>query len=56
VESRTSDVDVGLARLRASALRSATADPDQLCDRLLADLAGTHRADDIALLALTRAG
>jgi serine/threonine-protein kinase RsbW len=56
VESRSSDVDVGLARLRASALRSATADPDQLCDRLLADLAGTHRADDIALLALTRAG
>jgi hypothetical protein len=31
-----------------------TTDPDELCDRLLADLAGTHRADDIALLALTR--
>jgi serine/threonine-protein kinase RsbW len=54
VESRTSDIDAGLARLQAVALRSATADPDELCDRLLADLAGTHRADDIALLALTR--
>jgi PAS domain S-box-containing protein len=54
VESRTSDIDTGLARLRAAASRSATADPDELCDRLLGDLAGTHRADDIALLALTR--
>ena len=54
VESRTSDIDAGLARLQAVALRTATADPDELCDRLLADLAGTHRADDIALLALTR--
>ncbi|MCW2534846.1 MAG: putative sensor protein, partial [Modestobacter sp.] len=33
----------------------ATTDPDELCDRLLSDLAGSHRADDIALLALTRA-
>jgi len=54
VESRTSDIDAGLARLKAAAERSATTDPDELCDRLLADLAGTHRADDIALLALTR--
>jgi PAS domain S-box-containing protein len=54
VESRTSDIDAGLARLRTAAGRSATADPDELCDRLLDDLAGTHRADDIALLALTR--
>jgi serine/threonine-protein kinase RsbW len=54
VESRTSDIDAGLARLRASAGRAAATGPDELCDRLLADLAGTHRADDIALLALTR--
>jgi serine/threonine-protein kinase RsbW len=54
VESRTSDIDAGLARLRVAAARAATADPDELCDRLLEDLAGTHRADDIALLAVTR--
>ncbi|MGY1858336.1 SpoIIE family protein phosphatase [Modestobacter sp. SYSU DS0290] len=54
VESRSSDIDAGLDRLRGAAARTATADPDELCDRLLTDLAGTHRADDIALLALTR--
>jgi PAS domain S-box-containing protein len=54
VETRHSDIDEGLARLRAAAGGSATTDPDELCDRLLSDLAGTHRADDIALLALTR--
>nr|WP_246214368.1 SpoIIE family protein phosphatase [Modestobacter muralis] len=54
VESRTSDIDAGLERLRAAADRAAANGPDELCDRLLADLAGTHRADDIALLALTR--
>jgi PAS domain S-box-containing protein len=54
VESRTSDIDAGMARLRAAASRTPTVSPDELCDRLLADLAGTHRADDIALLALTR--
>jgi serine/threonine-protein kinase RsbW len=56
VENRSTDIDMGLARLAASAVRTTTADPDELVDRLLADLAGTHRADDIALLALTRAG
>ncbi|MGY1841997.1 SpoIIE family protein phosphatase [Modestobacter sp. SYSU DS0875] len=54
VESRSDDLDAGLERLRVAAGRAPTADPDELCDRLLADLAGTHRADDIALLALTR--
>jgi serine/threonine-protein kinase RsbW len=54
VESRSADLDEGLARLLAAAERSGTADPDELCDRLLAELTGTHRADDIALLALTR--
>jgi serine/threonine-protein kinase RsbW len=54
VESRSNDIDAGLARLRAAASRAATTSPDELCDRLLKDLAGNHRADDIALLALTR--
>jgi PAS domain S-box-containing protein len=54
VESRTNDIDEGLARLRAVATRTAAAGPDELCDRLLTELAGSHRADDIALLALTR--
>jgi len=54
IESRTSDLDEGMERLRASACRRATTGPDELCDRLLADLAGSDRADDIALLAFTR--
>ena len=56
VESRTADLDAGLDRLLAVAGSAATADPDALCDRLLAELTGPHRADDIALLALTRLG
>jgi serine/threonine-protein kinase RsbW len=57
VESRTADLDVGLARLRtvaADASDDGPADPGELCDRLLAALTGPHRADDVALLALTR--
>ncbi|MCV2488330.1 SpoIIE family protein phosphatase [Geodermatophilus sp. YIM 151500] len=54
VESRTTDIDAGLDRVLAVAAEAGD-DPDRLCDRLLADLAGDHRADDIALLALTRA-
>ena len=54
VESRSTDIDAGLARLQAAAARTATTDPDELCDRLLAELTGEHRADDIALLVLTR--
>ncbi|SNS44296.1 serine/threonine-protein kinase RsbW [Geodermatophilus saharensis] len=57
VESRTADLDTGLARLRAVAVEGAgsdPADPDELCDRLLAALTGPRRADDVALLALTR--
>lgn len=54
VESRSADIDEGLAHLLAAATGAATSDPDQLCDRLLAELTGAHRADDIALLALTR--
>jgi PAS domain S-box-containing protein len=54
VESRTEDLDAGLYRLLATARAAGTADPDELCDRLLAELTGAHRADDIALLVLTR--
>jgi serine phosphatase RsbU (regulator of sigma subunit) len=54
VESRSADIDDGLANLLAAAEAAGTSDPDELCDRLLADLTGVHRADDIALLVLTR--
>jgi len=55
VESRSADVDAGLERLRVAASRvSDGAGPHELCERLLAELTGPHRADDIALLALTR--
>ncbi len=54
VESRSADIDEGLAHLLAAAADAGTSDPDELCDRLLADLTGAHRADDIALLVLTR--
>jgi serine/threonine-protein kinase RsbW len=56
VESRSADIQVGLAQLKAGAEGAGTSDPDTLCDRLLAELTGEHRADDIALLALTRLG
>jgi PAS domain S-box-containing protein len=54
VESRSADIDEGLAHLLTAAAGSGTSDPDELCDRLLAQMTGAHRADDIALLALTR--
>jgi serine/threonine-protein kinase RsbW len=54
VESRTADLDEGLECLVAAVAQAATSDPDELCDRLLAELTGVHRADDIALLVLTR--
>ena len=54
VESRSADIDEGLAHLLAAAAGAGTSDPDELCDRLLGELTGAHRADDIALLALTR--
>ena len=56
VESRSADIDTGLAHLVAAAEAAGTSDPDELCDRLLTALTGAHRADDIALLALTRSG
>ena len=40
--------------LLAAASASGTSDPDELCNLLLGELTGEHRADDIALLVLTR--
>jgi serine/threonine-protein kinase RsbW len=54
VESRGANLDEGLDRLLAAASATGTRNPDELCDRLLTELTGAHRADDIALLALTR--
>jgi serine/threonine-protein kinase RsbW len=56
VERRGASLDTGLAELRAAVEAAGSTRPDELCDRLLARLAGAHRADDIALLVLTRAG
>jgi PAS domain S-box-containing protein len=54
VESRSADIDEGLTHLLAAAAEAGTTEPDELCDRLLGALTGAHRADDIALLVLTR--
>src|SRR6185312_13233101 len=35
VESRSADIDAGLANLLAAAEAAGTSDPDELCDRLL---------------------
>ena len=54
VESRTADIDEGLERLLRAARAAHGGTPDELCDRLLAELTGSHRADDVALLAVAR--
>ncbi|MCW2699750.1 MAG: domain S-box, partial [Blastococcus sp.] len=54
VESRTADIDEGLGHLLEAVIGAGTSDPDDLCDRLLGELTGAHRADDIALLVITR--
>ena len=54
VESRSADIDEGFDRLLAAVSAAGTSDPDALCDHLLSELTGAHRADDIALLVLTR--
>jgi PAS domain S-box-containing protein len=54
VESRSADIDEGFDRLLAAASAAGSADPDALCEHLLSELTGEHRADDIALLVLTR--
>jgi serine/threonine-protein kinase RsbW len=54
VESRDADLDRGLAALQDAAVRAGTTDPDELCDTVLAELASGVRADDVALLAISR--
>ncbi|RBY76300.1 histidine kinase [Blastococcus sp. TF02-09] len=54
VESRSADIDEGLDRLLAVASAAGTSDPEALCARLLSELTGAQRADDVALLVLTR--
>lgn len=54
VESHSADIDEGFALLLDAASSAGTSDPGALCDHLLAELTGAHRADDIALLVLTR--
>ena len=54
VERRDSDIDSGLAALMGAARAAGTTDPDELCDRVLAELASGVRADDVALLAIGR--
>ena len=56
VERRGTELDAGLELLRTAVEEAGTSRPDELCDRVLAALTGVHRADDIALLVLTRGG
>ncbi|SDE29804.1 PAS domain S-box-containing protein [Blastococcus fimeti] len=52
VETRAADLDQGIARLAAALGRHGDLHPEELCDRLLADVAPGANDDDIALLAL----
>ncbi len=54
VESREQALSDGLGRLREAAAAAGTHDPERLCVELLAALAGGHRSDDVALLAIGR--
>ena len=56
VERRHEGVDVGLARLAASAGSLAGARVNVICDRLLAALGADAAADDVALLVARRTG
>lgn len=52
IERRDSDLDEGLARLRAAIGELASAGPDTLCDALLERLLPQGTQDDVALLAV----
>jgi serine phosphatase RsbU (regulator of sigma subunit) len=54
VEERHQDISEGIDRLLASARDAGTTQPGLLADRLLADLAGRPRGDDVALLVVRR--
>ena len=52
VERRTADLDQGIARLVDALARRGDADPEELCDLLLAEVGAAQNDDDIALLVL----
>jgi PAS domain S-box-containing protein len=54
VEERSRDISEGLAALLEAAQTAGTNDPEILADRLLAELVGDSRGDDVALLVLRR--
>ncbi len=52
VETRTADLDQGIARLADALARHGGLAPEELCDRILDDVSPGANDDDIALLAL----
>ncbi len=56
VERRTADLDHGIARLADALARHGELAPEEVCDRLLADVAPGPNDDDIALLVLRPGG
>ena len=52
VETRTADLDTGLARLRAAARSLSKHGVAELCDELVAAVAGHNPYDDVTLLAV----
>jgi hypothetical protein len=53
-ERRNLDYDDALNRLHETLAPLAGLDLEDLCDRVLANIAGDHPEDDIALIALRR--
>jgi serine/threonine-protein kinase RsbW len=54
VEERSRDISEGMAALLSAAQSAGTNEPEVLADRLLSQLAGDSRGDDVALLVLRR--
>ncbi|WP_245984275.1 SpoIIE family protein phosphatase [Streptomyces tateyamensis] len=50
VETRDSDIDVGLARLRRTLAEQAGRDPERICEAVTRAMLVGHPADDVALL------
>ena len=56
IERRSSDLDVGMARLREAALELADRPLDELCDEIIERLVSGRPEDDVALVALRLRG
>jgi serine/threonine-protein kinase RsbW len=54
VEERSRDISEGMSALLSAAEAAGSTDPETLADRLLSQLAGETRGDDVALLVLRR--